>query len=75
MTKLQLKKPPANTEVIRKIEDLLQLAKEGNIQCIAIAAVLSANDVLTCWECPDNAFVLLGALDYLKSSFSDTCIA
>ncbi len=58
-----------NEAAVKALTDMLQMAKEGKLQSLAISATLTNGEMLTSrgYGQIDEPFKLLGGLEYLKS--------
>lgn len=65
---------PNGENVIARLEEALELAKDGGISnCIVIMAC-SNGDVMDCWANGNKPFVMIGALESIKREFMDSKI-
>lgn len=75
-SKALLNKSP-DEELLKSIENLLRLAKEGEIRSLAFCVILENNDIVTSRHLTDrlrDIFSTIGALDYLKARILEECI-
>ena len=74
VTRLNDSKTMANSIVVQRLEEVLELAKQGKaINC----AVLLINDDETIqdgWANPNNPYAMVGALEALKQDFMNSNI-
>ncbi|WP_318378822.1 hypothetical protein [Enterobacter sp.] len=63
-----------NQEVIRLLEDALQMARNGN--CHSLAVIMLSNDggAIDCWHNGGRPYVMIGAIEALKADFIRTNI-
>ena len=61
-------------EVIRLLEEALQMARNGN--CHSLAVIMLSNDggAIDCWHSGGRPFVMVGAIEALKADFIRTSI-
>lgn len=65
-------KPAPDQDMIDMLESLLQEAKDGQVACVAYAAVYHDETIRTAHAYPaGNAFTLLGAIERTKQRFYD----
>lgn len=63
-----------NQEVIRLLEEALQMARDGS--CHSLAVIMLSNDggAIDCWHSGGRPYVMLGAIEALKADFIRTNI-
>ncbi|QCT21761.1 hypothetical protein FEM41_19940 [Jejubacter calystegiae] len=61
-------------EVIRLLEEALQLARDGNCQSLAVLMMDVDGNIIDCWHNSDRPYVMVGALESLKTDFIHACI-
>ncbi|HCL6635059.1 TPA: hypothetical protein N2Q63_004703 [Citrobacter freundii] len=56
-------------EVIRLLEEALQMAREGS--CHSLAVIMLSNDggAIDCWHSGGRPYVMVGAIEALKTDF------
>ncbi len=61
-------------EVIRLLEEALQMARDGN--CHSLAVIMLSNDggAIDCWHSGGRPYVMVGAIEALKADFIRTNI-
>lgn len=61
-------------EVIRLLEEALQMARNGN--CHSLAVIMLSNDggAIDCWHNGGRPYVMMGAIEALKADFIRTSI-
>ena len=55
--------------VITRLEEALEMAKQGSIMNCALVLVATDGQVLDCWASGDRSFEMVGALESLKLDF------
>lgn len=61
-------------EVIRLLEEGLELAKSNKSVSMAIVMINNDASVTSCYHFGNRPFVMVGALDVLKTNFIKDCI-
>ena len=67
-------KSASGKDVIQRLEEVLEMAKAGNIGNVIIISTLSDGNVMDGWANTSNPFVMIGALESTKREFMDMCI-
>jgi len=60
-----LVQPAPEPTVVKRLEDMLERARTGEIVCVAVAGVLRGGGIATCWSAGDYFWPLTGALAHL----------
>lgn len=70
----KVERQPSNPEVIRRLEEVLAMAKDGGVATIAIVAILDSGDIMDCWANGGQPYALVGGLESLKHDFINNTI-
>lgn len=54
--------------VVERIKEALAMAEEGKLTSVAIVGV-SDGDIVSCWANPDKPFLMVGAIESLKTDY------
>ncbi len=65
---------PSNPIVLDRLNEAIEMAKEGGIDCCAIVMVTKNGYVVDAWANGTQPFVMVGALEALKFDFMDSQI-
>lgn len=63
-----------NLEVIRLLEQALEHAKNGDCHSVAVILLDSDGNAIDCWHNGGRPYVMVGAIESLKSEFISTQI-
>lgn len=63
-----------NQEVVRLLEEALQMARQG--RCHSLAVIMLSNDggAIDCWHSGGRPYLMVGAIEALKADFIRTNI-
>lgn len=61
-------------EVVRLLEEALEHARNGNYHAMAIVMVSNDGEVLDCWHNGGKPYVMVGAMESLKTDYIHACI-
>lgn len=64
----------SDENVIIRLEEALEFAKNGNISNCLVIMVSNTGEVLDCWANRNKPYVMVGALESLKMEFMSVCI-
>ena len=71
MKEVKLLKPPVNKAVVKLLNELLEQAKTGRIQCVAVAGVYNDRWTFNTWASNGHDVSLLAELTILTRDFTD----
>mgnify|MGYP004718357265 CR=1 FL=1 len=62
------------TEVIRKLEEALALARKDDFTSVALILVARHGDIRDGWHDGGRPYVMVGAIESLKADYLNACI-
>lgn len=63
------KEVPHNPESLARLEECLQLAKEGGIESFALTMVCNDGTVVDSYSCQKDVYTLIGAIEAIRQRF------
>lgn len=71
---MQIVKPKPNQEVIKLLQQMLDMANTGELQGVAIAGALTGNKTCNAFVEGGNGFALLAEITVLNRDFMDLTV-
>lgn len=66
---------PNGENVIERLEEALEMARNGGINNCIVIMDMSKGEIIDGWANNNNPFVMVGALESVKREFMDACMA
>ena len=72
--KTKKKEKESGVNVIKRLEEILAMAKEGIVDNVFIVCTMNDDSVLRCWANDSTPFTMIGAIEKYKLDFIENTI-